>query len=325
MRGRMTAGAVGLGCAGLTVLAMLTFVPTAVAIPKGPALPKTPVAPKAPAGQPCGSPDCGSGERTCGSPDCASPGDRDRGYGSPDSGGSDDGRASAGNGDAAADCRDAIGNTAPGGSRGLKLTASVPNQATVAPGEDITVRLTWNPTDWSDRDLDMALACVRVKGGLDDAMSREERPSANDGAYEYRIHVPDNIKPGCDICVQGFLAGTAADGGPEQVGSNEQCFMSGNPEPPTPPAAQAPAPVTSPGTPARAPAEVPSQVAGSDVSRPAPANPLTAPEVAPGAELPRTGGSTVDVGAAGGGLTLALGGLAVIGGAGRRTRRRIVS
>ncbi len=282
MRGRIVAGAVGLGCAGLTVFAMLTF-----------------VAPQAAEATPSGG-GCGS------SSDCPMP-----------------------SGPIASACEDAIMNTPPGGSGGVKLTADVADRATVAPGQDITVRLTWDPEAWTGDELDMALACVRVKGGLDTDLSEQERPTANDGTFEYRLHVPDNIKPGCDICVQGFLAGTASDGGPQQVGSNEQCFMSGTPEPPTkpdPPATPPPAPPTTPSptaeVPPRAPAEVPAEVAGSNVARPAPA-PATDPAVAPVAELPRTGATATRLGTAGGGLTLALGGLAVMGGSGRRTRRRI--
>lgn len=287
MRGRIVAGAVGLGCAGLSVLAMLTFV----------------------APQPAEATSPGGGcERT----DCPMPSGR-----------------------IASDCEDAMMNTRPG-SGDVKLTADVPDRATVAPGQDITVRLAWDPKAWSGDELDMALACVRVKGGLDSDLSEQERPSANDGTFEYRLHVPDNIKPDCDICVQGFLAGMSADGGPAQVGSNEQCFMSGTPGPPekaAPPAPTPPAPAPAAPTPVapapaapvppRAPAEVPAEVAGSNVSRPAPA-PAPAPEVAPVGELPRTGPTATRLGTAGGGLTLALGGLAVIGGAGRRARRRII-
>jgi hypothetical protein len=279
MRGRLPAGAVGLGCAGLIVLAMLTF-----------------VAPK-------------PAEATPGGRGCASDCSRTQ-----DSG-------------VAADCDDATMNTSPGGTSGLKLAADVPDRATVAPGQDITVRLTWDPKDWSDEDLDVALACVQVKGGLDPNLSGEERPSANDGTYEYRLHVPDNIKAGCDICVQGFLSGMAGEGGPEQVGSNEQCFMSGPPvkpaaspapQPPAPPAATAPA-----APPLRTPAAGPAEVVGSNLWRPAPGPAAPAQQLAPAAELPRTGAPATRVGTAGGGLTLALGGLALIGGAGRRSRRRL--
>ncbi len=279
MRGRIMAGAIGLGCAGLTVLAMLTL-----------------VAPEAAeAASPSGQ--CGprSDRRPCETPQ----------------------------GSMASDCEDAIMNTRPGGSGAVKLSADVADRANVAPGQDITIRLTWDPKAWSGDQLDMALACVQVKGALDPDLSGQERPSANDGAFEYRLHVPDNIKPNCDICVQGFLAGMADDGQQAQVGSNEQCFMSGppaTPDPPTPRATTPPTPATTPTTAARAPAEVPAQVAGSNVARPAP---TPAPAVAPVAELPRTGHSFAQVGAASAGLTLALAGLALMGGAGRRHRRRL--
>ncbi|HKY75756.1 MAG TPA: hypothetical protein VJS45_06435 [Acidimicrobiia bacterium] len=229
-------------------------------------------------------------------------------------------------GSMASDCQDAITNTRPGGSEALRLSADVAEGADVAPGQDITIRLTWDPQAWSGDQLDMALACVQVKGALDPDLSGQERPAANDGSFEYRLHVPENIKPGCDICVQGFLAGPTDDGESEQVGSNEQCFMSGPPDPPeatappaTPPPAAPPATPMPAQSPPRAPTEVPSQVAGSNVTRPAPA---TAPDPAPLGELPRTGHSFAQVGAASAGLTMALGGLALIGGAGHRMRRR---
>src|SRR5207302_1478218 len=133
-----------------------------------------------------------------------------------------------------------------------------------------------------------ALDCVRVKGEIDEDLSAEEAPTANDGLYEYRLHVPDDIKPGCDICAQGFVAGDAGGGGgggggPQELRSERHWFMSGSPT----------------------------------AARPG----IPAPQAAP-AELPRTGAAAARTGTAGGGLALCLGGLAVIGGAGRRTRRR---
>ncbi|HET9770778.1 MAG TPA: hypothetical protein VFS16_07810 [Acidimicrobiia bacterium] len=71
---------------------------------------------------------------------------------------------------------------------------------------------------------------------------------------------------------------------------------------------------------------MPTEVGGitaSNPSDPEPGAPAAAlPTTAdPTAELPRTGSAAGRVGAAGGGLFLALGGLAVIGGAGRSKRR----
>ena len=225
--------------------------------------------------------------------------------------------------DIAADCEQAAMDT-PDRPGGLKVTTDVREGSEVAPGQDIGVALTWDPQAWSGRDLDAALACAQVKGGLDPDLSNGERPTANDGVFEYILHVPDNIRPGCDICVQGFLTGMAADGGPQQVGSDQRCFMSGPPRP-TPPPTRPPTPLapTPPATTATTAPRAPTEVGGITASQPTPAPLVPAPStpaVAPAAELPRTG-SLTDLVAASGGLSLTLGGLSVIGAAGRRRRR----
>jgi hypothetical protein len=231
--------------------------------------------------------------------------------------------------DVAADCEEASMNTPPSGPGNVKLTADIDDGATVSPGDDILLRLTWDPEDWAGPQLDRALACVRVKGGLDPDLSAEEQPTDNDGVFEYRLHVPDDIRPDCDICVQAFIAGQTGDCCHQQVRSERQCFMSGPPEPegpPTPPVAEPPAmrPTPPAAEPVRTPTEVPPEVkavtATAPEPTPAPAvNP--APAANPDAELPRTGATGTRPGSAGGGLALTLGGLAVIGGAGRRRRR----
>ena len=302
MSGRRThAGGGALGCAALTMLAMLTLV-----APEAAAYPRERCGPNSPRSGCQMASDGQCGPRS----DCQMP-----------------------RGETAADCEDATTSTRQGGSGGLNLIADVPAGTTVAPGQEIALRLTWDPKDWSADRLDLAMNCVRVKGALDPDLSAQERPSTNDGTFEYRLKVPDNIRANCDICVQGFLAGPGSDGWSEQVGSNEQCFMSGPAETTPPPANQgaaappppnraagAPPPAsTKAPAPSRAPAEVPVGVAGGNVSRPGPA---PAADAAPIGELPRTGHSFAQVGAASAGLTLVLGGLALIGGAGRRHGRR---
>ena len=269
MRGRIRAGAMGLGSAGLLVLTLVT----------------------------------------------------------PAAGGNGPGRMAPG--DVAADCEDASMNTPPSGTGDVKLTTDVVDGATVAPGDDIMLRLTWDRTKWSGPQLDRVLDCVRLKGGLDPSLSAEEQPADNDGLFEYRLHVADDIRPGCDICAQGFVVGEGAGGGPLLERSQRHCFMSGPPDTrPTPPVtrpAAVPVAEPPPATPTteapRLPAEVPSQVAGITTSQPLTPPPAVAVAPAPAAELPRTGAAATRTGTAGGGLALALGGMAVIGGAGRRRRR----
>jgi hypothetical protein len=139
---------------------------------------------------------------------------------------------------------------------------------------------------------------------------------------EYRLHVPDSIRPDCDICVQGFLMGVASDGGPRQDTSDTRCFMSGPPtppatRPPTPPVTQPPAPATTTTT-----ARVPSEVGGIQAGQPDPPLAPAPSSPAPLAELPRTGSPITSLISAAGGLSLTLGGFGVMGGASRRRRSR---
>ena len=133
-------------------------------------------------------------------------------------------------GDGGGDCQDASMSTPRAEAGAVKLTSDVHNGATVAPGQDILLTLSWDPKQWSGKELDRALDCVRVKGELAPDLSAEEAPTANDGVYEYRLHVPDDIKPGCDVCAEGFVAGDGAGGsGPLDLRSDRYCFMSGRP------------------------------------------------------------------------------------------------
>jgi hypothetical protein len=237
--------------------------------------------------------------------------------------------------DVSADCEEASMNAPASAPATVGLTAATPDGATVAPGDEILFRVTWDRNRWSGPELDRALGCVRVKGAMAPDLSTEEESVPNNGVFEFRLHVPDDIRPGCDICAQAFIAGTGADGGPQEMPTGRRCFMSGSPRPAAPPAkSSARAPATTPTTvavvPVRRPAQLPTEVAGVTASAPGvPARPATAaapapnpqPAVAPAAELPRTGAAS-RAGTAGGGLALMFGGLAVIGGSGRRRPHR---
>src|SRR3982751_4787659 len=113
-------------------------------------------------------------------------------------------------GDTASHCEQAGTDVADGGPA-IEVTTDVEDGSTVAPGQEVAVRLTWDPKAGCGQDLDRTLACVRVEGSLDPDQSAEESPTANDGVFEYSLRIPDDIRPGCDVCVEAFLTGLTAD------------------------------------------------------------------------------------------------------------------
>ncbi|HWM75804.1 MAG TPA: hypothetical protein VNQ53_18795, partial [Nocardioides sp.] len=105
--------------------------------------------------------------------------------------------------DVAADCEQATMGARPGGPE-IKITTDVSDRATVAPGQDIGVRLTWDPEAWSAPELDMALGCVHVKGTLNPDMSDGEQPTANDGeGVEIGVNKDDDRERGFVVSDNG--------------------------------------------------------------------------------------------------------------------------
>jgi hypothetical protein len=175
-----------------------------------------------------------------------------------------------------------------------------PEGAAVAPGQEITVELSWPVQDWDAPELHKVLDCVTVDGRLSYALTGGEKPTANDGHFSYHYAVPADAPPGTEICDVGFLSGP---NGNEEFAPEESqlvCFTVERPR--AAPALEAPPPAeTLPRVEARAP-EV-----ETNTILPAPA---------PAQVLPRTGGEPG--GARLGALSLALAGLASL--ARRRSR-----
>ena len=69
----------------------------------------------------------------------------------------DDGGGRVAAQDVGADCEQAAMDT-PDRTGGLKVTTDIPEGTEVPPGQDIRVKLTWDPKAWSGQDLDSALA-----------------------------------------------------------------------------------------------------------------------------------------------------------------------
>jgi len=205
---------------------------------------------------------------------------------------------------------------------------------TVAPGDEISVSVTWDPADWSGESLHKAIDCVTVNDVLTLGLTVEERPTDNDGTFEPTYIIPVDVVAGDEICDQGFLSGDSSGGGFDHSLSNQVCFTVEQPEGTTSSAPVETPPPDSrvPAAPAPTPAAPPAtDVLGEQMTAPV-ETVAPAPEAGPvllagppvpevlGATLPRTGAETRRGPMLAAGVILSLGGFGLMGGT-RRPRR----
>jgi hypothetical protein len=209
----------------------------------------------------------------------------------------------------------------PGTAPVLHKDTTPPPGTPVAPGQEITVDITWRVSDWVAPDLHKALDCVYINNRYVPELSGGERPTPNDGHFAYRYIVPAEVPPGSTICDRGFVSGpNGAEDYAREI-SNLVCFPVGPPPgPPAPSASPAPPPPPPPETattvttaPTTTTTEQPASE-GQRLRRQAPGMPRATPAALP-QELPRTGGDPGPGRLAAGAL-----GVAVLLGGGRRRR-----
>ena len=212
----------------------------------------------------------------------------------------------------------------PGTAPVLQKSTTPPPGTPVAPGQEIRVEITWRISDWVAPELHKALDCVYINNRYVPELSGGERPTPNDGHFEYSYVVPANVPPGSTICDQGFVSGANGEEDYGREVSNIVCFPVGSPPPP--PGPPAPPPPTETTTTVRtAPATTTTteqpETEAERLSRQTP--PDTAAPPAPPAPplpevLPRTGGDPMP-----GRLAAAtLGAAVLLGRARRRTGPR---
>jgi LPXTG-motif cell wall-anchored protein len=195
---------------------------------------------------------------------------------------------------------------APGVGRAENVTS--PGPGTVLAGDVVDVTISWDPADFDDTWIEKVLDCVSVDGVAVPALTDEERPAPNDGAFNRSIEIPEDIEAGRLVCQQGFVYGNLSRGGYSLISSPRVCFTT-EAAPPPPPTTTTTEATTTTTTVAAAPARA---AAGEPVAAPAPA-----PAPAPAQTLPKTGPHDRLL-LLGAGVALATGGLAVAAGARRR-------
>lgn len=115
-------------------------------------------------------------------------------------------------------------NGAWGGSplSSLAITTVPPDGALVVAGQEIVVSATWDPGDWVS--LDKILDCVRIGSTIVPALSDQEKPTANDGAYVHTFTIPADTSVGSTVCVRTRLSGQPAESNVSTQKGNTACF-----------------------------------------------------------------------------------------------------
>jgi hypothetical protein len=82
----------------------------------------------------------------------------------------------------------------------------------VEPGQTITVRLNWSPSDFSGGVPDKTDVCVEIGSQISASLSQEHKPGPSSGSDSYSVQVPAGGTGGEPMCVRGSVSGTGHDG-----------------------------------------------------------------------------------------------------------------
>jgi LPXTG-motif cell wall-anchored protein len=94
----------------------------------------------------------------------------------------------------------------------VKTTSAGPTGSTVAPGQTITVTLSWNPSDFGGSAPQVSEDCVDIGTSLSGGMSQEHKPGPTGGTDTFSYMVPSNGTNGLQVCDRGEVSGTGTAG-----------------------------------------------------------------------------------------------------------------
>jgi hypothetical protein len=100
---------------------------------------------------------------------------------------------------------------APQGSL-VESSSAGPSEGVVEPGQTITVRLSWSPSDFSGGVPEKTAVCVEIGSQISASLSQEHKPGPPGGSDTYSVEVPAGGTGGAPICVRGSVSGTGNDG-----------------------------------------------------------------------------------------------------------------
>jgi hypothetical protein len=88
----------------------------------------------------------------------------------------------------------------------VETTSAGPDNSTVAPGQTVTVTLTWNPSDFGGGPPSKTDDCIEIGSQISAALSQEHKPGPGAGIDTFTFTVP-NGTAGQPICTRSAVSG----------------------------------------------------------------------------------------------------------------------
>ena len=89
----------------------------------------------------------------------------------------------------------------------VKVTSAGANGSLVAPGQTITVTITWNPKDFGGFAPSKTVDCVKIGSRISSSLSQEHTPGPSGGTDHFSYVVPMDGTGGGQICDRAIIAG----------------------------------------------------------------------------------------------------------------------
>jgi hypothetical protein len=174
-------------------------------------------------------------------------------------------------------CEEVLQGPTAGGAH--KVT-DPPDGSTVAPGDDITVTITWDPATFDSPSVDKIFDCVTVDGHAASGLSTQGRDVPNDGRFITFFTLPADLPAGAQVCDRGLVGSVTGGDTFTRRTTNDVCLTTRGPVAPEAPVARSGPPETSTVPPPGAPPERRSETP--------PATPPETPSATPPAASPPT-------------------------------------
>lgn len=106
---------------------------------------------------------------------------------------------------------------------GRDAFGSAPSEGLVAPGDPLSLDVTWG-TGWKPGQTLDVLSCTAVNGVFSEELSVRRRAPEPDGLLSHDVRVPGDATAGATVCQRAIIIGESSAGAPRAERLDPSCF-----------------------------------------------------------------------------------------------------